>query len=159
MSRSVEDHFIQAAQPARKVEPKRKRSPTVAMRVSEEEKAALEKAAGNVSLNAYLRERIFDDGRLSLQKPARSRRKKPVQDGAALGQVLAALGRSGIPDALERLLAAQQRKSSFLASGRAQSVDLALLQACADIAVMKAALIRALGLQADSGAECHGRSP
>lgn len=129
---------------------KRARGPTVAMRVSAEEKAALERAAGNMSLNAYLRGRVLGDSGASALPPSRSHGKKPLEDREALGRVLAALGRSGIPDALERLIAAQQGRPSGLFNARAAdnaATHAALLRACADIAAIRIDLLRALGLK------------
>jgi len=117
---------------------KRERSPTVAMRISWDEKEALERAAGKQSLNAYLRDVVFGGNAVSL-KPTRSRGRNPVKDFEALGRVLAALGRSGIPDALERLARNHQSAEHKM-----------LLQACADIAAMRVDLVKALGLQSNN---------
>lgn len=161
------------------------RSVTVGLRVTAEEKALLQKAAGKDGLPVYLRRKLLSDTALSGMKPPRKRCRKPVADGKALGQVLAALGRSGIPDALERLLAAcgaAQARNELAAAFNARShdkaapsgnvpagmpfppspcaIETALLKACADIAAMRVDLVKALGLQAraDTDTEFSGGS-
>lgn len=132
-----------------KPKPMRERVPPVSIRVTAEERAQLQKAADGQSMNGYLRSRIF--GPAASPEP-RMRGKAPVKDYEALARVLAALGRSGIPDALSRLTAMQERRRM----GSQGAADIALERACADIAIMRAELIRALGLQAKA-AQSHRR--
>ena len=114
---------------AKNCKPKRKRPAPVSVRFDAEERARLERDAVGMSLGGYIKSRVFAD-----DVPKRKTRgKAPVKDWEALGRVLGALGRSGIPDALERLAKGQD--------------DSALTQACVDIAAMRRDLVAALGLQ------------
>lgn len=122
---------------------KRVRVAPISIRVCADERAALEKAAGDKSMNAYLRGLIFGK---EAKPSAQFRGKSSKHDYEALGRVLAALGRSGIPDALDRLIAAQKRNAEM-------PNDAVLQQACADIAVMKTCLLQALGLKVERGAQ------
>lgn len=125
--------------------PKRRKRPApVAIRVSDEERAALEKARGDQSMNAFLRSQLLDS---NANLKLRQRRKSAVEDYELLARVLAALGRSGIPDALDRLVAAQEGRSGFLNGARSAKVDFAFQQACADVAAMRRDLLAALGLK------------
>lgn len=109
--------------------PKPKRPAPVSVRFDAEERARLERDAAGMSLGGYIKSRVFADD----VPKYRTRGKAPVKDWEALGRVLGALGRSGIPDALERLAKGQDHS--------------ALTQACTDIAAMRRDLVAALGLQ------------
>jgi len=133
-----------ADQNAPKKPKRRKRPAPVAIRVSDEERAALEKARGDQSMNAFLRSQLLaPETGVKLRQP----RKSMVEDYELLARVLAALGRSGIPDALDRLVAAQEGRSGLLGGSRSAKVDFALQQACADVAAMRRDLVTALGLK------------
>jgi len=120
------------AAPANAAKPKAKRPAPVSVRFDAEERTRLERDAAGMSLGGYIKSRVFDG-----DAPKRKTRgKAPLKDWEALGRVLGALGRSGIPDALERLAKGQD--------------DSALTQACADIAAMRRDLVAALGLQPSS---------
>ena len=133
-----------AQKPARKPD-HRKRVKPLSVRLNAQERAAVEKAAlGSPSMNAYLKSVLIGAGKAPIVK---TRGKTPVKDFEALARVLGALGRSGIPDALERLVAAQERRASMMCRGGNAQVDNTLVQACADIAAMRRDLVAALGLK------------
>lgn len=73
--------------------------PPFSLRLTFEERAALEKAAAGMPLGAYIRSRLFD-GRIPQR---RTRGKFPVKDHAALGQVLGQLGKSRPANNLNQL--------------------------------------------------------
>jgi len=144
--------FDQSASPSAKKPDRRQRVKPLSVRLSAEERAVIEKAAASSpSMNAYLRAILIGAGK---PPKVKTRSKAPVKDFEALARVLGALGRSGIPDALGRLVAAQERANAKSADGMltprtasAAVVDYALVQACADIAAMRRDLVAALGLK------------
>ena len=69
-----------------------KHAPPFSLRLSFEERAALEEAAGGMPLGAFIREKLLG-GALT---PRRTRGHAPVKDHQALGQVLGELGHSRI---------------------------------------------------------------
>lgn len=116
------------------------------LRLSVEERAALDRAAGSEPLGAYIRSRLFSED-AALPAPRR-RRREVVADHAALGRVLGALGQSRLSNNLNQIA-----KAAHLGA-LPMSDDLAaeLRDACADIAAMRADLMRALGYGQDRGA-------
>ena len=77
----------------------RKTPAPFSLRLSFEERAKLEHAAGDKALGAYIRERLLGDDAAPRMKRGRS----PVKDHAALGRVLAALGQSRLSSNLNQL--------------------------------------------------------
>jgi hypothetical protein len=69
------------------------------LRLTFEERAALEQAAGDMPLGAYIRDQVLRDG------TARKRRryKRPVKDHQVLGQLLGALGEALLANNLNQL--------------------------------------------------------
>jgi len=112
------------------------------LRLTPEERARLEREAGDRPLGAYIRMRLLTEE----SAPRRQRRRRPVEDHAALAQVLAALGRSHLAGNLNQLARAVNSSSLPVTP----DTEAALLRACADVAAMRAALLRALGLEAGS---------
>ena len=78
---------------------RKKIPPPLSLRLTETERDTLEKAAGNASLSAYIRERVFGE---AAQK-RKSRNRNPVKDQEALARVLGLLGRSRIANNLNQL--------------------------------------------------------
>lgn len=128
-----------AAKPESEPKPKAKRPAPLSIRVSKEERKALQRAAAGRSVNSYIRERIFGD-----QPKALERGKTQVKDYEALAKVLSLLGRSDIATRLSALIMALEMNRLEL-SGEAEAE---LRSACADVKAMRAALITALGLKA-----------
>jgi hypothetical protein len=69
------------------------------LRLTFEERAALEQAAGDMPLGAYIRAQVFKDGKTR----KRRRYKRPVKDHQALGQLLGALGEARLANNLNQL--------------------------------------------------------
>jgi hypothetical protein len=77
-----------------------KENPTpFSLRLTFEERAALEKKAAGMALGAYIRERLLGEDAV----PRRSRGKFPVKEHEALGRVLATLGQSRLSSNLNQL--------------------------------------------------------
>ncbi len=113
--------------------------PPFSLRLTFEERVKLEQEAGDMSLGAYVRSRLFDESR-----PASKRRsKKPVKDHAALAQVLALLGKSHIANNINQLARAANTGSLPVNI----DTERALNDAVRDVAAMRRILISALNLE------------
>ena len=135
---------VQASNPVETApKPPAKKKPTtsvVSLRVSTDERAAIEKNAAGLAMSEYLRERLLGDD----VTPRRTRGRFPVKDHEALAKVLGLLGRSELAANVAALAwAAQQGTIS-----PAPDFEAAVKQACTDIAEIRTILIRALGLKA-----------
>lgn len=108
------------------------------LRLTFEERAALQQAAGDLPLGCYIRNRILGDNEA---KPRRQRR-APVADQAALAKVLAVLGQSRLSNNLNQLARAVNSGSLPVTP----DTDKAIREACADVRHMRMELLRALGL-------------
>ncbi len=106
------------------------------LRLTFEERAILDKAAGDMPLGAYIRSQL-------LQKESyrrRRRRKKPVKDHQALGAVLGQLGRSRIANNLNQLAKAVHTGSLPVTP----DTEKAIHEACSGVQQMRAMLMMAL---------------
>lgn len=117
---------------------KTKKPSPFSLRLTFEERAALEQHAADMPLGAYIRSRVFDESR----PPRRTRGKRPVKDHAELGRLLAALGDTRLSSNVNQLARAVNSGSLPVTP----ETELALLEACADIAWMRIALMKGLGL-------------
>lgn len=116
----------------------KKRPAPLSLRVTDEERAFLKRAAGSRSMNAYIREKVFGDA----ASPRRTYR-KPRPDEAAISQALGQLGQSRLSSNLNQI--AKAANLGTLPVTPDLSAELAA--ACADIRAMRSALIEALGLK------------
>ena len=113
--------------------------PPFSLRLTFEERAGLEQEAGDMSLGAYIRSRLFDASR-----PAPKRRsKKPVKDHSALAQVLALLGKSHIANNINQLAKAANTGSLPVNI----DTERALNDAVRDVANIRRTLLAALNLE------------
>lgn len=140
MSRSLPAHFAKVANLA-KPKPKRRRPSSLSIRVSDEERAILQRKAGKRSIGAYVREKALGDE----QAPRRKGAAKPSIGYAMLGQVLGKLGQSEQVSVLFLLLAAAENERVTM--GKEDRA--ALHAACVDIHEVRALVIGALGLRGD----------
>lgn len=125
--------------------PKPKRLAPLSVRLSEDERATLERLARGRSLNACVKSRIFDG--VSDLKPSQQRR-SPAKRDQAIACALRILGQSGLVDYVQQRLDA-------IEAGRipAKPSELAQLQAaCLALDNIRKDLIRALGLRDGAGA-------
>ena len=116
---------------------KRKRRPPLSLRLSDEERAELERAADGQSLNSYVKQRIFG----ATGKAKRARRSQPVRDHAALAQALGLLGAMEFAGSLRTLAKAAE----IGALPVTPETEEELINACAAVLAIKAELMRALG--------------
>ncbi|RIJ31037.1 hypothetical protein [Henriciella algicola] len=131
------DHDFQ-----RSANPKPKRPAPFSLRLTKAERARLERDAGSLSLNAYIRGRLFGEH----ASPRRRVKKSPVQDRQELAKVLAALGRSSLAANVNQL--AKGMNTGTLPA--IPETDEAIRKACYDIAYIRMTLMKALGKQPES---------
>lgn len=122
---------------------KPKALPPFSIRLTFEERAALENAAAGMPLGAFVRERLFGEE----LKPRRTRGKHPVKDHESLGRTLALLGASRLSANLNQLAKAVNTGSLPVTP----ETEADLRAACEAVAEMRAALMRALGVSPGGG--------
>lgn len=115
---------------------KPKTTKPVSIRLSPEELSTLLGAAGKRTLSEFVRERLFGEAVNYRQT------RNPKSDARLLAQLLARLGQSEIAANLRDLDRAVQMGTLPVTP----DVEKALRLACADVAEIRARLIRALGL-------------
>lgn len=138
---SIQSTFsVQASKVTKHSKPKRL-SP-LSLRLSELERAELERLADGQSLGGYIRWRLFDKSNLSnkpqIQRPS-------IHDYKSLAKVLRALASADIIRTVGDLHAACDGGSLVLSN----EAEYALRQACVDIHFMRKNLIVSLGLKAE----------
>lgn len=120
----------------------RKRPAPFSVRLSFDERAQVEKNAGSMPVGAYIKSLLLADD----APKYRERRKPPVEDQAALAQVLACLGSSRIANNLNQLAKATHVGSFYFD----EDTKFLIASACHDIRIMRQLLMQALGHFDDS---------
>ena len=118
---------------------KGRRLAPLSLRLSGEERARLEMAAGNLPLGTYIKFCLFADG----APPKLARTRNPVREQRALAQVLARLGASRMANNLNQLAHAANIGALICDDETVAMID----AACADICEMRSMLVTALGLR------------
>lgn len=115
------------------------------LRLTFDERAALEQAAGELSLGAYIRSRLLNGE--EAPRRHRKRSKKPIKDHRALGQLLAELGKSRIANNLNQLAKAANTGSLPVTP----DTERALRNASVSVQEMRNLLMKALGYPKSGG--------
>jgi hypothetical protein len=108
------------------------------LRLTREERLALERAAGCTPLAAYIKSLLFAGASVRS-----SRSRAPVKDHRALAEVLACLGATRIASNLNQLAKAANSGSFYFD----QETKAQLGSACEDVRAMRQLLMRALGMK------------
>ncbi|MCF6293427.1 MAG: MobC family plasmid mobilization relaxosome protein [Robiginitomaculum sp.] len=118
------------------------------LRLTYDERALLDRAAGKLPLSVYIRSRLFGDtiSKRSFKHPPR-RKRLPSYDQKALAQLLGALGQSRLASNMNQIAKA----ANMGALPVTDDLVAELSRACADIATMRSDLISALGITAKDG--------
>lgn len=116
----------------------KKQTSPFCLRLTPEERTALEREAAGLPLGEYVRQRVFDENRVKRH----TRNKHPVKDYMLLSQLLGELGRSRLSNNLNQL--AKSTNCGLLIV--TPEVKTALLNACADIRHIRETLMKSLGL-------------
>lgn len=117
------------------------KSPPFSLRLTFEERAALEKAAGGLPLGAYIKAVLFQKDLAVVRR----RNTRPVKDHAALAQALGALGQSRLSSNLNQIA----RAANAGALPVCPETEAEITRACRAVQDMRAGLLKALGLGAD----------
>ena len=126
---------------------RKKRMAPFSIRLSFDERARLQAAAGDMPVAAYIKSLLFAGD----APVARRRARSPVKDTRALAELLACLGASRIPNNLNQLArAANSGSLIFDWQTKAQ-----IAAACNDVRVMRQLLMQGLGIQ--MCAEAHAK--
>ena len=139
MSPSLSKNFAKVAGTQAGTGKKRKRPAPFTIRLSDGERAILERKAGKRSIGAYIREKALGDE----QAPRRKRAGKPAVDSVLLGQVLGKLGKSEQVSVLFLLLVAAEKNRVVMT----ETERAALYEACEGVQEVRTALMSALGLR------------
>jgi len=118
---------------------KKKPSSVLSLRLTQDERARLERAAGRQTLSAYARSVLF--GADAVEPRPRARRSAP--DEKLLAQILGQMGKSALAQSLATLAQAV-RLGSLPITPETES---AIRKACADIAAIKSMLMKALHIK------------
>lgn len=133
---SISENFRSETVPSRTAA----KAPTpFSLRLSREERARLEKAAGGQPLGAFIREQLLGGDLV----PRRTRGREPVQDHAALAKLLGALGRSKLASNLNQLAKAAHLGTLPVS----EEVVRELNEACVAVRQIRGLLLCALGLR------------
>ncbi|MBL4616605.1 MAG: hypothetical protein JKY46_02835 [Robiginitomaculum sp.] len=119
--------------------------PPYSLRLTHDERALLDRAAGKLPLSVYIRSKLFGDAvsKRSFKHPPR-RKHLPSFDQKAIAQLLGALGQSRLASNMNQIAKA----ANIGALPVSEDLVAELHAACADIAAMRNDLISALGLMA-----------
>ncbi|MFM9977233.1 MAG: hypothetical protein ACKVOP_04220 [Sphingomonadaceae bacterium] len=118
-----------------------KRDAPFSLRLSFEERARLERNAGNMPVAAYIKSLLFAEDAPIYQ----TRGKAPVKDRQTLAEVLACLGATRLASNLNQLAHATNLGNFYFD----HDTKAAIHAACDDVRVMRLLLMDALGLKTD----------
>lgn len=113
------------------------------IRLSDDERAVLEREAGKLSLGAHMRRKLLG-ARVSARRGKEPRRRRvPKVDHAALGKALALLGRSELSRRLDELAMAAMMGALPVTPELVQELH----AVCAHIRAIRAAVMEALNIE------------
>lgn len=124
---------------AAKPRPKTEARKPFCIRLSDSERARLERMAGRRPLGSYSREKLLGEA----QEPRKSPKHVPKMDYVLLAKILAALGKSELASSLCLLAVAAESGSLPVTDDVAEGIK----TACADVHAMRLDLMKALGLK------------
>lgn len=110
----------------------------ICLRVSPEEKARLEHDAGNMTLSAYIREKVLGEN----AAPRKRRMKRPVKDQRTIAQLFALIKQTQSWNNLNQIAKAIN-SNTWMVSPESEK---ALQEACKAIIEIRSLLMKALGL-------------
>ena len=118
--------------------PRGNRPAPFSLRLTPQERAELERLAGDMSLSAFIKDRVFDPD----NPHPRRRRRRSVADHKALAQAMAMLGSSRLSQNMNQLAKATHTGNLPLPDQVARELE----RGCADIRAIREMLMRALGI-------------
>lgn len=128
------------------VRTRRKRRAPFSLRLTAEERARLERDAGETPLATYIKFRLFNGlPDLASYRPARPGG-RPATDTKLIARLLAALGEARLANNLNQLAKAANMGTLEVS----ENTERELLAACEEVHAMRRDLIAALGLKSES---------
>ncbi|WP_369157019.1 plasmid mobilization relaxosome protein MobC [Candidatus Thiodiazotropha sp. LNASS1] len=115
------------------------------LRLTFEERAALEQEAGHLPLGVYIRSKLF--GGSEAPRKVRTRPRKPIKDDRAMASLLGGLGQSRIANNLNQLAKAVNTGSLPVTPDTEKAIN----EACSAVQDMRRRLMRALGFPSSEG--------
>lgn len=126
---------------------KRKHAPPLSIRFTRDERARLEREAGDTALSTYVREKVLGSNAAPRARRYRRKRREPHFDAQVVAELLGTLGQSELGRSMLALALAAQSGALPVTpelTGKLES-------ACDDIQEMKSALISALRIAPEDG--------
>ncbi len=120
----------------------KQRPSPISIRLSDEQRAELQRRAGNQPLGTFIKAALFD-------ARATGRRSSPTatpMDHAALARALSTLGRSNLASNLATLAKAADAGNLYFGEETRKQIT----QACKDVAEIRSLLMQALGKRSES---------
>ncbi|MCP3054934.1 hypothetical protein [Aurantimonas marianensis] len=118
------------------------------VRLTDDERAQLERRAGSMAVGSYVKCVLFAEG----DKRSNHRSRAPVKDHAALASMLAQLGASRSAEWLAMLAGAARSGTLTVDEETTMKLD----RACHDVLVIRLLLMQALGIQVTDDADDGG---
>lgn len=115
------------------------------VRLTDDERAELERRAGSMAVGSYVKCVLFAEG----DKKTNHRSRAPVKDHAALASMLARLGASRTAEWLAMLAGAARSGTLPVDEETTMKLD----RACHDVLVIRLLLMQALGIQMNDDAD------
>jgi hypothetical protein len=115
-----------------------KNLPPLSLRLTFAERQKLDRAAGTLTISAYIRGQLFP-----MPDERKRNFRRPVENEDALHQLLIELGRSNLSNNLNQLAKASHKGTLPAPEETQEKLD----QACDDVEEMKKLLVQALGLK------------
>ncbi|MEW8051127.1 MAG: plasmid mobilization relaxosome protein MobC [Candidatus Thiodiazotropha sp.] len=115
------------------------------LRLTFDERSALEQEAGHLPLGAYIRSRLF--GGSEAPRKVRTRPRKPIKDDRTMASLLGALGQSRIANNLNQLAKAANMGSLPVTPDTEKAIN----EACSAVQDMRRQLMQALGFPHSGG--------
>ncbi len=137
MSSVLRPQFVKAA-----ANPKKKRPSPLSLRLSDEERAQLKQDAGSLTVNAYIRKKLFGDN-TRLRKSKRHIHRRPSMDHEQVAKLLGMLGQSELGPSLIAIAMAAETGSMPVSPELTDELH----QACDDVRRIRSTLIIALGIK------------
>lgn len=110
------------------------------LRLTPQERAQLEAAAGEMSISSFIKSRLF-----GATAPSISKSRRPSLDRQMLSEALGKLGQSRLPQNMNQLAKAANLGTLPVLPETEEEIR----QACYDIAVMRMMIMKALGKSAE----------
>ena len=118
--------------------PASKSAPPFSLRLSEDERAILRRRAGSRPLGEYIRSKLFGDK----VSPRKLRHRNPSETDRTIATLLAGIGQSRLASNMNQIAKAANIGALPVTPDLVEELH----QACADIAIIRQALVRALGI-------------